>query len=388
MNILSMNVDAALLKELTLDADRFQIKFVPFSPGMKLQSIAPKYVMIDFSKNFEEGDLIYHKLQDQKVPLPCIALADLEEIRKLKGYSNIAYVLGVPLKLDHVETLFQFLLKPPKALNPKMKELFLQYDRSIPDKMHLLETLSKVLNKNPNKESLTALRTAVHKVAGNSGTYGYGKTSNLALKLQDKLDAYLAKNEFQNLDFENDIKDISFYFQFRDDEADAISSSEILDLLKGGPVTPTIKESVHVLSKEGIATTTAAAGTKTVTLTNKDIVIVDDDPSVLSYVKQVFSIFGYNVIAINGGKAGLQFLMQCKDLQSCCMVILDLEMPEVDGLTILKKIKEKFGTMRVVFLSSKFNPENLEEVKKFGAFDFIQKPFNSNVMKEILKHKF
>jgi FixJ family two-component response regulator len=389
-----MNIEQDLLNELSREAAKHQIKMVLFTPGMKLNPIAPQYIIIDFTKNGPEGEVIYQKLQEQKVTLPVIALADfaedLAEFRKLRSKSQVAYVVEKPLKAWELDALFTALQRPKELLNPKIKELYDEYDKTIGEKIHLLTTLSKLQKHNSTKESVVALRAAIHKIAGNAGTYGYNSASIYANELQNKIDKYLEQGEFANLSFDEDIKNLAFYLQIRDDkpiDADGkqvVTSTDILNLLKGAPVSPTVTKSVNVLTSEGIKNTLTP---KTVTLNSKDIVIVDDDPSVLAYVKQVFSIFGYNVYAFNGGNAGLQFLMQCKDLQSCCMVILDLEMPDIDGLSILKKLKEKFGSVRVVFLSSKFSSEIVEEVKKYGAFDFIQKPFSSNVMKEILKHK-
>lgn len=120
-------------------------------------------------------------------------------------------------------------------------------------------------------------------------------------------------------------------------------------------------------------------------LTKNDIVIIDDDKDIISYVKNVFGCFGYRIIGFETGASGLEFLLGCKDIENCCTIILDLEIPEIGGMAILKKLKTKFKSIPVIFLSAFCTTEVIAEGKKEGVFDFIQKPFTSNTMKQILK---
>lgn len=414
MNILCINIEGALFQELYSVAVKFNVKLFPlvFSDAIepKIKAVKPNYIFIDFMKNAEhqEGEKIYQWMLDKKLPYPIIAvvgfLDDLKAMRMLRKKPQIDYVLEKPFQKDQLELLFETLKQPEEVLNPKIKELYHLYDKTLFEKLDILCELNQKLKQNPSVEALLALRAEVHKIAGSAGSYGYSAASAGASQLQDKLEALSKDFGAQKCNVDKEIQRICFDLQFRKNDpvpppapivpvqkpAAAVSEHDILNILKGKAVPGNIPKPVHILSKEGIKSgppQKPPTNPKMVTLTKKDVVIVDDDQSALNYVKEVFSVFGFNVHCFNSGPSGLEFLMRCNDLQSCCMVILDLEMPEIDGFSILKKLKAKFGNVRVVFLSSKYSQENEEEAKKYGAFDFIKKPFNSSVMKEILKHK-
>lgn len=107
------------------------------------------------------------------------------------------------------------------------------------------------------------------------------------------------------------------------------------------------------------------------------ILVVDDEADLEVLIKQKFrqKIREHQyefLFAINGIKA-LEQLEQNHDVD---MVLSDINMPEMDGLTLLSKLKEQNSLMKAVIVSAYGDMENIRTAMNRGAFDFITKPVN------------
>lgn len=109
----------------------------------------------------------------------------------------------------------------------------------------------------------------------------------------------------------------------------------------------------------------------------KVIMVVDDTPSNLQYAMQVLAD-KYKVVPVKSGVAALAALEKIVP----DMILLDIEMPDMDGFETISKIKEneKYASIPVIFLTSHADKEN--EIRGFGAgaMDFIMKPFVPEIM--------
>lgn len=109
----------------------------------------------------------------------------------------------------------------------------------------------------------------------------------------------------------------------------------------------------------------------------KIIMVIDDTPSNLQHAMEVLQD-KYKVIPVKSGMAALTALDKFKP----DLILLDIEMPEMDGFETIKQIKSKseFENIPVIFLTSHADKEN--EIKGFdcGAVDFIMKPFVPEIM--------
>jgi len=81
----------------------------------------------------------------------------------------------------------------------------------------------------------------------------------------------------------------------------------------------------------------------------------------------------------NGGQAVDLAAREKPDL-----VLMDIVMPESDGLATLKKIKELDGGVKIVMVSSVGTQSYLKEAIKLGAFDFLQKPVNKEALERLV----
>ncbi len=105
------------------------------------------------------------------------------------------------------------------------------------------------------------------------------------------------------------------------------------------------------------------------------ILVVDDEPQVERLIKQRFRRQlrnkEYEFTFARNGQEALDLLEEKEDIE---MVLSDLNMPEMDGLTFLSKLKEIKPEMKAVIVSAYGDMKNIREAMNLGAFDFITKP--------------
>ena len=104
---------------------------------------------------------------------------------------------------------------------------------------------------------------------------------------------------------------------------------------------------------------------------NQTILVVDDDPDIREILKDRLESSGYRVLVAPGGKEGLELL----EKQGPQMVLLDIEMPDMSGLEVLKEIRRREIDVTVVMITAYGTIERAVQAMKEGAYDFIPKPF-------------
>jgi UDP-3-O-[3-hydroxymyristoyl] N-acetylglucosamine deacetylase len=104
--------------------------------------------------------------------------------------------------------------------------------------------------------------------------------------------------------------------------------------------------------------------------TQKTILIVDDEDGVRESVREVLSDEGYRVVDTADGAQVLEIIKTERPE----LVLLDIWMPQVDGIGLLKEIKSHEPEINVVMVSGHGNIHTAVTATKFGAFDFIEKP--------------
>ncbi len=108
----------------------------------------------------------------------------------------------------------------------------------------------------------------------------------------------------------------------------------------------------------------------------KTILVVDDDSAVRESLKQTLEYHRYKVVAVSDGQSALAKQKEGKfDL-----VMLDIKMPGMDGITVFQKMKETQPGIPVVMISAHGSIEAAVESTKLGALDFLQKPLDQDEM--------
>ena len=109
---------------------------------------------------------------------------------------------------------------------------------------------------------------------------------------------------------------------------------------------------------------------------NKKILLVEDDPNFGTVLKDYLAMNDYNVTHAKNGMEGFEKFK--KDDYDLC--ILDVMMPYNDGFTLAKEIREKNAEVPIIFLTAKAMKEDVMKGYKVGADDYLNKPFDSEVL--------
>ena len=109
--------------------------------------------------------------------------------------------------------------------------------------------------------------------------------------------------------------------------------------------------------------------------TKKTIMVVDDNPDIITIVKTILEGRGFTVFSASSGPELLNLL----PTQKADLIILDIMMPEMDGLEVLTRLKGKTetSTIPVILLTAKVQYEDVLGGYKLGADYYITKPFTS-----------
>jgi len=109
-------------------------------------------------------------------------------------------------------------------------------------------------------------------------------------------------------------------------------------------------------------------------MSKKKILVVDDEINILQTLTDLLSSSGYEVVTAMDGKAGIEMAKKAKP----DLVLLDIMMPKVSGIELLKQVKSKtkHAHIPIIVLSAKSNIETIEEAMKNYADKYITKPYD------------
>src|SRR5438876_1717062 len=111
-----------------------------------------------------------------------------------------------------------------------------------------------------------------------------------------------------------------------------------------------------------------------------NILIVDDELSMRQFLTHLFQHDGHAVRVAENGRAAMALLRD----QSADVVISDVKMPDMGGIDLLRAARELRPDLEFIMMTAFANVDTAREAFLLGAFDFIQKPFDNDLLKEIL----
>ena len=113
--------------------------------------------------------------------------------------------------------------------------------------------------------------------------------------------------------------------------------------------------------------------------TSRKILIIDDEESIRDGCHQILTRKGYHVEStgepVNGLEMGLR--------NSYDLILLDVRMPRVSGMDILKKLKEENVSAKVIIVTGFGTIPLAVEAMRHGAFNFLTKPYSADELKEL-----
>jgi len=101
------------------------------------------------------------------------------------------------------------------------------------------------------------------------------------------------------------------------------------------------------------------------------ILIVDDQKDIGTGLERLLRYAGHEAVSVTGGAEALAML----HVRKPALLVLDVNMPEMDGLTVLKAIKEhdELKDVRIAMYSTDTHAETITEARRLGAVDFLVK---------------
>ncbi|MCB0742984.1 MAG: sigma-54-dependent Fis family transcriptional regulator [Ignavibacteriae bacterium] len=113
----------------------------------------------------------------------------------------------------------------------------------------------------------------------------------------------------------------------------------------------------------------------------KRILVIDDEEFIRMNLKNIFDSEGYAVDLKENGTKGLDALTQ----NEYDLAFLDINLPDINGLEILKQIKTEQPELLVIIITGFSSVESAVDALKLGAYDYIKKPFKADAIKLITK---
>jgi len=102
------------------------------------------------------------------------------------------------------------------------------------------------------------------------------------------------------------------------------------------------------------------------------LMIVDDEVEICDFVKNFFKERNFEVFTAYNGKEALDII----EAQNPDIVLLDIRMPVMDGMQMLKELHRRSKNSKVIMVTAAESPEKEEEARSYGAIEYIAKPLS------------
>lgn len=114
---------------------------------------------------------------------------------------------------------------------------------------------------------------------------------------------------------------------------------------------------------------------------NSKILMIDDEPELLDLMKDVLEEEQYQVFCASTGNDGVLLHAQIQP----DLILLDLRMPDMDGIEVLRNIRKKDDKVLVVILTGYGCPDTIREAADLNVSEYLSKPFENDEMVSVIK---
>jgi two-component system response regulator AtoC len=111
------------------------------------------------------------------------------------------------------------------------------------------------------------------------------------------------------------------------------------------------------------------------------ILVVDDQKEICDIFQDALTQEGYEVLTATNGVEAVSLGEQNRP----DLAILDIKMPEMDGIEVLQKLREVRGDVEVIMLTGYGTLMTAKEAMRLGAYDYLTKPFDLGLVKSIIR---
>ena len=109
------------------------------------------------------------------------------------------------------------------------------------------------------------------------------------------------------------------------------------------------------------------------------IMVIDDQPGIRRLLAEVLQEDGYNIVIAANGYEALQKVKETTPH----LILMDMKMPGMDGLETFRELKKLGKAERVIMMTAYGELELVKEAMSLGAYKYITKPFDINVIKSL-----
>jgi DNA-binding NtrC family response regulator len=114
---------------------------------------------------------------------------------------------------------------------------------------------------------------------------------------------------------------------------------------------------------------------------NANILVMEDETTVAQGLEMVLSEAGYQVALAATGHAALDTMFT----KQFDLMVADLRLPDMDGLDVIKRVKQKWPDTEVVVITGYSSVDSVVTSMKLGAYDYLAKPFTEDQIKESIR---
>ena len=111
------------------------------------------------------------------------------------------------------------------------------------------------------------------------------------------------------------------------------------------------------------------------------ILVIDDEQGIRDLLDTLLRRKGYDVVLAESGRQGLELFRR----ERPDVIVLDLKMPEMDGLTVLRQIKNLDPGKPVIILTGAGTAETEQQVRALGVTEYVEKEFSLHLLGDSLK---
>lgn len=113
------------------------------------------------------------------------------------------------------------------------------------------------------------------------------------------------------------------------------------------------------------------------------LLVVDDEHEICEFLKAFFEERSFNVTTVSNGELALTEVDRVRPQ----VVLLDIHMPGLDGMNVLRQIKQKYPQMKVIMVTALETRDKIEEAMRYGADNYITKPLSLEYLEKDVQEK-
>jgi len=205
-----------------------------------------------------------------------------------------------------------------------------------------------------------------HSLKSDAKYFGFNKLSDLALEMENKskeMDLYYVNDKFNDLVAETN-KSIQIVREYMNGKDEDVTEEKQEEVQEEAP----------------------KPATNAVVYDKKTILVVDDSSIIRNFVKRIFSE-EYEVGTAMDGQEAIDILEANKDNDFIETILLDLNMPRVDGFAVLDYMKENnlLSKFPVSIISGDSSKETIDKAFNYQIVDMLSKPFNEQSVKSVIE---